>query len=71
MTGDLQNPLIMNRDEILRHNNVTVILKWPKDARVSYNVSVYPSAAFTEAMSDNAIAKFLTAQNTILALYQI
>ena len=44
VTGDLQNPPVVNRSrsEILRHNNVTVILKWPKDARVSYNVSVFP-----------------------------
>ena len=60
ITDDLHNPLIVNKSEILRHNNVTVILEWPKDDGVSYITSVHPSAPFTEAMSDSTITINLT-----------
>ena len=50
-------------NQLLRNNNVTVTLQWPREAGVVYHVNVLPETSHTEltkAMSHNTITINLT-----------
>ena len=52
------NVSLMNH--LLRNNDVTVTLQWPREAGVVYRVNILPDTSLTKAMSHNTVTLNLT-----------
>ena len=47
-------------NQVLRNNNVTVTLQWPREAGAVYHINVLPETSRTELMSHSTVTVNLT-----------